>query len=291
MRFTFLTTLGAAALGLSLGARADDAQTARKMHHCNQMEINAGKLAQANGGDEVRAYGKTLTEDHMKADAELRDVATKMHVDLGSMKDMKHMRGMQGAMPQDEKLEKAARDGKLAEDQSTDRGAIVPDAKAVERNQNVGRTVPTDKSRGTQEDQGLDRSAKKTDTNDTTSADRSPAMKDDSMPRSDASTDRSVKVSDDKEMMKGHEGGEMMKGHGMMMKLEGLKGREFDRQFLTMMAKDHAKVISELREARKSMKAGDELGALIDRQLPTLQGHQEQARKLLTKIVPQARTP
>jgi len=55
-----------------------------KLHHVNQEEIEAGKMAQSNGGARAQDFGRMLVDDHTKADRELTDVAKKLNVDLSA---------------------------------------------------------------------------------------------------------------------------------------------------------------------------------------------------------------
>jgi putative membrane protein len=91
----------------------------------------------------------------------------------------------------------------------------------------------------------------------------------------DAMADKGREMKDDGEM----------RSHKMMMKdLQALKGPEFDRQFLTMMIRDHQKDIDEVKRGRAAMRGDDELAKLIDQQLPVLQKHLEAAQATLKKI-------
>jgi putative membrane protein len=72
-------------------------------------------------------------------------------------------------------------------------------------------------------------------------------------------------------------------GHSKIDHLSSLQGDAFDREFLTMMAKDHEKVINTLENSRG--KEGDKkLDALIDKLLPTLRDHQRTAERLQREI-------
>jgi putative membrane protein len=68
------------------GAPAAASETATvlgKLHHSNQMEIEMGKLAQKNGGSkDVKAFGKTLVQDHTAADKKVTALAKQEKVDL-----------------------------------------------------------------------------------------------------------------------------------------------------------------------------------------------------------------
>jgi putative membrane protein len=93
---TLQATLLAAALALVPAfARADDthsrkltdAEVLQKLHHVNQEEIKAGKLAQEKGSSsDVKQYGAMLVKDHTKADQDVTALASKMKVDLNAMK-------------------------------------------------------------------------------------------------------------------------------------------------------------------------------------------------------------
>ena len=182
MRRVIWTALAAVGLSLSAHAGTDDHQPSvraalvQKMHKANVVEMKLGGLAQRHGSLEVRSYGKMLTGDHMRADVELLDLASRLGLCM--------------------------------------------------------------------------------------SADDAPA-----------------EARDDQ------------RSSHMLEELAGLKGRKFDRTFLDMMVKDHDRDIAEVAEARRSMGDDDELGQLIDKQLPTLRRHQELARRDLSKLLPQARRP
>jgi len=76
------------ALALPAAARADNegpdpADVLGKLHHSNQMEIEAGKLAQEKGtSKEVKAYGKALVRDHTAADKKVQATAKQLKVEL-----------------------------------------------------------------------------------------------------------------------------------------------------------------------------------------------------------------
>src|SRR5215213_1268077 len=57
----------------------DPADVLSKLHHANQMEIEAGKLAQEKGSSKaVKAYGKTLVRDHSAADKKVLATAKQL---------------------------------------------------------------------------------------------------------------------------------------------------------------------------------------------------------------------
>jgi len=68
-------------------------------------------------------------------------------------------------------------------------------------------------------------------------------------------------------------------GPGKLDQLERLRGKDFDRAFLNAMVKDHEKVIAHLRETRPQVN-NPEVRAFVDKTLPTLQHHEQQAKKL-----------
>jgi putative membrane protein len=77
----------AALLAIPATARAADAPTATevltKLHQSNQREIEMGKMAEKNGqSKQVKAYGKTLVEDHTAADKKVKALAKQEKVDL-----------------------------------------------------------------------------------------------------------------------------------------------------------------------------------------------------------------
>lgn len=67
------------------------AEVLTKLHHANQMEIEAGKLAQEKGhSKEVKAYGKMLERDHTAADKQVTGLAKQLKVEFETMPDMKN---------------------------------------------------------------------------------------------------------------------------------------------------------------------------------------------------------
>src|SRR5689334_10021730 len=80
-------------LGFAVLARAGSAQGAgdaaqteqvlMKLHHSNQMEIAAGKLAQEKGqSKDVKSFGKTLVSDHTAADKKVMALAKEEKINL-----------------------------------------------------------------------------------------------------------------------------------------------------------------------------------------------------------------
>lgn len=54
----------------------------QRLHVVNLAEVDAGRLAQANGGTRSADYGRMLVDDHTKADEKLMEVASKMKMKL-----------------------------------------------------------------------------------------------------------------------------------------------------------------------------------------------------------------
>src|SRR5690348_6214212 len=72
----------------STGTSADepkmtDARLVALLHHVNQEEINAGKLAEKQGtSQEIKTFGQKLVTDHTKADKDLTAAAKKSGVSI-----------------------------------------------------------------------------------------------------------------------------------------------------------------------------------------------------------------
>jgi putative membrane protein len=84
------------------GANAQTAEVLSKLHHANQMEVAAGKLAQEKGqSKDVKSYGKTLVTDHSAADKKVMALAKEQKIDLPAdmpMPDkMDKLKGASGA--------------------------------------------------------------------------------------------------------------------------------------------------------------------------------------------------
>lgn len=72
-----------AALGANKEAGPQIAEVLTKLHHSNQMEIAAGKLAEEKGqSKDVKAFGKTLVTDHSAADKKVLALAKEEKIDL-----------------------------------------------------------------------------------------------------------------------------------------------------------------------------------------------------------------
>jgi putative membrane protein len=127
------TVLGAGtALSADKDASGQTAQVLSKLHHSNQMEISAGKVAQEKGqSKDVKAFGKTLVTDHTAADKKVMALAKEEKIDLPAdvpmPADMDKMKSASGAefdkmfashMLEDHKKDVA--DAKAARETTTD---------------------------------------------------------------------------------------------------------------------------------------------------------------------------
>jgi putative membrane protein len=67
--------------------KTDDVLT--KLHHSNQMEVAAGKLAQEKGqSQDVKRFGKTLVTDHTAADKKVMALAKQEKITLPTAESM-----------------------------------------------------------------------------------------------------------------------------------------------------------------------------------------------------------
>jgi len=68
---------------MNMNKMMDEGRIAAFLHQVNQEEIDAGKLAQRQGtSQDLRDYGRMLTDDHQQADKALMDAAKKDHLNL-----------------------------------------------------------------------------------------------------------------------------------------------------------------------------------------------------------------
>jgi putative membrane protein len=72
--------------GTQAGHMTEDARIIAKLHHINQMEVDAGKLAEDKGqAKAVRDYGARLVRDHQSADKKIVAYADKNGIDANAM--------------------------------------------------------------------------------------------------------------------------------------------------------------------------------------------------------------
>ena len=125
-----LKTLGFASALLALAGSAaaqapNDAQIAAIVVTANQVDIDAGKLAEANGTDaQVKAFGKQMASDHAGVNKQAVDLVTKLGVKpednptaqslkAGGEANIKKLKGLKGAA-----FDKAYIDNEVAYHQS-----------------------------------------------------------------------------------------------------------------------------------------------------------------------------
>jgi putative membrane protein len=66
--------------------KLSDARLASMLHHVNQMEIDAGQLAEKQGmSAEIKDFGHQLIFDHTQADLKLKDAARKAIIDIDTL--------------------------------------------------------------------------------------------------------------------------------------------------------------------------------------------------------------
>jgi putative membrane protein len=85
IRFAFaVAALPLTVAGSARGADSPDTATVLgKLHHSNQMEVAAGKLAEEKGqSKEVKSFGKTLVTDHSASDKKVMALAKSEKIDL-----------------------------------------------------------------------------------------------------------------------------------------------------------------------------------------------------------------
>jgi putative membrane protein len=75
----------------------------------------------------------------------------------------------------------------------------------------------------------------------------------------------------------------MMKGQAMKDKLSNLSGADFDREYMSMMVKDHTKDVKEFEDASTKAKDAD-LKSWAAKTLPTLREHLQMARDVNGKV-------
>lgn len=80
---------GGVARGAETAPSAETASVLLKLHHSNQMEIAAGKLAEEKGqSKDVKSFGKTLVTDHTAADKKVVQLAKDEKIELPTSEPM-----------------------------------------------------------------------------------------------------------------------------------------------------------------------------------------------------------
>ncbi|TMA75429.1 MAG: DUF4142 domain-containing protein [Deltaproteobacteria bacterium] len=131
-----------------------DARLVTLLHHVNQDEIAAGKLAQQNGQSaDIQKYGKQLVEDHTKSDADVKAAAKKAGISPSetalTAHDREMMRTDKNKMDQLKKMSGAEFDKTFAQVLAKDHDHMVSmlrdhkeDLKSPELKQLVDNTIP-----------------------------------------------------------------------------------------------------------------------------------------------------
>jgi putative membrane protein len=114
----------------SSGETMTDARFVAVMHHANQDEIEAGKLAEKNGKSaSVKSFGKNLVSDHTKADQELLSAAKKAGITPGdsalTMKDKEEMKVDKNKMDQVKRMSGAEFDKAFGQVMSQDHERVL----------------------------------------------------------------------------------------------------------------------------------------------------------------------
>jgi putative membrane protein len=73
------------------------------------------------------------------------------------------------------------------------------------------------------------------------------------------------------------------KNKEVLDKLAGLKGADFDREYIRQMVRDHEVDVQELQRAAKDLKDAD-IKVWVTKNLPTLSEHLRQAKEIQTKL-------
>lgn len=80
---------GGVARGADENSAAQTEEVLMKLHHSNQMEVAAGKLAQEKGqSKDVKSFGKTLVSDHSAADKKVMALAKTEKINLPASEPM-----------------------------------------------------------------------------------------------------------------------------------------------------------------------------------------------------------
>jgi putative membrane protein len=131
-----------------------DARLIALLHHVNQDEIAAGKLAQQKGQSaDIKKYGQQLVEDHTKSDAEVKAAAQKAGISPSDSALTKHDREMmrtdKNKMEQIKKMSGAEFDKTFAQVLAKDHDHMISmlrdhkeDLKSPELKQLVDSTIP-----------------------------------------------------------------------------------------------------------------------------------------------------
>lgn len=164
------TPSGATSSGSSASAdepKMTDARLAALLHHVNQEEINAGKLAQKQGkSEEIKTFGQKLVTDHTKADKDLTAAAKKAGVPVSesalATKDKEESKVDMNKMDQLKQMSGTEFDRTFAQVMSHDHDHVITmlrdhqsDIKSPELKQLVSSLMPVLQSHKDMADQAL----------------------------------------------------------------------------------------------------------------------------------------
>ena len=228
-----------------------DARALWLLHFANQAETTTAQLADSHSqNDQVKSYAKMLLDDHSSLDNKLMDFARDHKVQFPEM-----MQGMGAGM---QGTGGAGMQGTPATQGTSgmEQGSAQQGAGSAGMQGNPAGTEAT-----AQGNQGMAQNPQ-----------AAPPNLGQAYPLSRA------------------EMGMMSHAKSSAKKLDSLRGRNFDRQFLSDNVKDHRQVISELNRMVAQVQNQD-LKNMIKDTLPKLQDHEKKAQDLLHSLGGQARTP
>lgn len=236
-----------------------DAQALWLMHFANQAETETAQLAATNSqNDQVKDYAKMLLDDHTSLDGKVMSFARDHNVSFPEMKEGTGGAGMEGEQTGSE----------MKEDEGTGGAGMTGQS-------NTATGTAGQKDQAAQADQ-----AAPADQGDQA------AMQKNAQPPAAAGAGQQAAM-----MPLSHEEMNLLShAKSEAKKLQNLKGRSFDRQFLSDNVKDHQQVIMKLNHMLAQVQNPD-LKSMIKDTLPKLEEHQKKAQELLRGMGGQARTP
>jgi len=135
-------------------AKMTDARLVAILHHVNQDEIAAGKLAQQKGQSaEIKSYGQQLIDDHTKSDQEVKAAAKQAGIDIKesalTAQDKQMMKVDKNKMDQLKKMSGAKFDHTFAQVMAKDHDHVISmlkdhksDIRSADLQQLVEKTIP-----------------------------------------------------------------------------------------------------------------------------------------------------
>ena len=247
------------------------------MHFANQAETETAQLAATNSqNDQVKDYAKMLLDDHTALDGKVLSFAREHNMSFPEMKQ-----GTGGAGLQGEETGAEMKDKDEGE-QGEQTGSEMKDKDDVGTG-GAGMAGQSDTATG-QEDQAAqaDQAGQAAPKDQGDQAN----MQKNAQPPAAAGAGQQAAM-----MPLSHEEMNLLShAKSEAKKLQNLKGRSFDRQFLSDNVKDHQQVIMKLNHMLAQVQNAD-LKNMIKDTLPKLQDHQKKAQELLRSMGGQARTP